>query len=47
MTRRILLTGAAGRVARQLLPGLDEHELRLLDRSDPRRTATRRSSWAS
>ncbi|NAZ76306.1 NAD-dependent epimerase/dehydratase family protein [Kineococcus sp. T13] len=35
MTRRILLTGAAGRVAHQLLPGLDEHELRLLDRSEP------------
>ena len=31
---RILVTGAVGRVARQLLPALEErHELRLLDRS--------------
>ena len=31
----VLVTGAAGRVARQLLPGLDRYHLRLLDRRTP------------
>jgi nucleoside-diphosphate-sugar epimerase len=35
MTRTVLLTGAAGSVADQLLPGLQEYDLRLLDRSAP------------
>ena len=35
MARTLLVTGAAGRVAQQLLPGLDGYDLRLLDRSDP------------
>lgn len=33
--RTVLLTGAAGRVARQLLPGLGAYRLRLLDRTAP------------
>ena len=35
MTRTVLLTGAAGSVADQLLPGLQGYDLRLLDRSAP------------
>lgn len=34
-TRRLLLTGANGRVARQLLPGLGGYTVRLLDREAP------------
>ena len=34
-SRRVLVTGAAGRVAQQLLPGLDAYDLRLLDRQAP------------
>lgn len=36
---RVLVTGAAGRVAQQLLPGLQEYGLRLMDRTRPRGTA--------
>jgi NAD+ dependent glucose-6-phosphate dehydrogenase len=35
MARRVLVTGASGRVARQLLPGLGHLDLRLLDRTRP------------
>jgi NAD+ dependent glucose-6-phosphate dehydrogenase len=35
MTSLLLVTGAAGRVAQQLLPGLDRYRLRLLDRRAP------------
>lgn len=35
MTPLVLVTGAAGRVSRQLLPGLDRYRLRLLDRRRP------------
>lgn len=35
MPRTVLLTGAAGSVAEQLLPGLQDYDLRLLDRSAP------------
>ena len=31
-SRRVLVTGAGGSVARQLLPGLEDYELRLMDR---------------
>jgi nucleoside-diphosphate-sugar epimerase len=34
-TRRLLVTGANGRVARQLLPGLGDYALRLFDREAP------------
>ena len=34
-SRRVLLTGAAGRVGQQLLPGLAGYDLRLLDREAP------------
>lgn len=34
-SRRVLVTGAAGRVGRQLLPGLADYDLRLLDRRAP------------
>lgn len=34
-SRTVLLTGAAGRVAGRLLPGLQDYDLRLLDRSVP------------
>lgn len=35
MTRRVLVTGAAGRVGQELLPGLQDYDLRLLDRQAP------------
>jgi nucleoside-diphosphate-sugar epimerase len=35
MTSLVLVTGAAGRVGGQLLPGLDRYDLRLLDRRAP------------
>lgn len=35
MVRTVLLTGAVGRVARQLVPGLQDYDLRLLDRDVP------------
>jgi nucleoside-diphosphate-sugar epimerase len=38
MARTVLLTGAAGSVAQQLLPGLAHLELRLLDRTPPEET---------
>lgn len=35
MARRVVVTGASGSVAHQLLPGLDHLNLRLLDRTPP------------
>jgi nucleoside-diphosphate-sugar epimerase len=40
MTTKVLITGAAGSVARQLIPGLQHVQLRLVDRTAPRYALT-------